>query len=213
MTFNLPSPQINRWMVSTTLDPEVTPLDPMHLQFLAERNRKLNNSLVVTPRAEHLTPSSWNLDFASVCVQSQLVLSHVLKTQPGFSRGQLWICLCGSCSARHQSLETAFTVELFLLWFLPKKSRKAGSWGSSILISHILLCVLKWNDFILPPNWHQVLLFISSPTIFITAVKKTKKKSCQCQPTVTGFYFKIILCCFTCTKLSAVFYNTPHYSS
>ena len=42
--------------------------------------------LAVTPRAETLAPSSQTLDFASVCVQSKLALSHVQEAQPRVSR-------------------------------------------------------------------------------------------------------------------------------
>lgn len=43
-------------------------------------------------------------------------------------------------------LGDCFTAELFLLWFLPKKSRKAGSGGWTILIFHIFaLCFeVQW---------------------------------------------------------------------
>ena len=141
----------------------------------------MNSYLAVMPRAENLTPSSQNLDFASVCVQNKLVLSPVQEAQPEFSRGELCICLCGSCLSWHQSLETAFTVELFLLWFLPKKRRKAGSWGSSILISPISALCFEVKRSHTAPKLALSSPFHHLPTVFITVVKKTSKK-CQCQP-------------------------------
>lgn len=146
----------------------------------------MRSYLAVTPRAENLTPSSQNLDFASVCVQNKLVLSPVQEAQPGFSRGELCICLCGSCSSWHQSLETAFTVELFLLWFLPKKRRKAASWGSSILTSPISALCFEVKRLHTAPKLALSSPFHQLPTGFITVVKKTSKKVSV--PTVTRFF-------------------------
>lgn len=173
-----------------------------------ESNCTHTNSLAMMSRAENLTPCSHFLGFASVCMQSEPVFSHVHEAQPGFLRGELRICLCGSCSPQHQSLETPCTTKLFLLWFLPKQSGKAGRWGSSILISPIsALCFeVKWfltaTKSAPSSPFHQLpysLYHCSHGDV------TEKKNVCPCQPTVTEFYFKINL-------LALLVWNSLPYS-
>lgn len=91
------------------------------------------------------------LTWLPLCVcPNKLALSHV-QAQPRFSGIRWCVPLCGSCSSRHQSMETAFTAELFLPWYLPKKRRKPGAREHLFWFLLFLLFILKWNDFVQPP--------------------------------------------------------------
>lgn len=117
-------------------------------------------------------------------------------------------------------LDTSLWRLLVLLNFFsfdscPRRGGSQGARDSLFWFLLFLLFVLKWNNFIQPPAGTK---FSFSPTPLPSLLLQSremflKKIKCQCQLTVTGFYFKIIICGFTCLKLSAIFYKILHYSS
>lgn len=168
-----------------------------------------STSPVVTSRVENLTLSSQNLGFAPVCMQSKLVFSHVQEAQPGFSRGEECILYCLGWSM-YLSVAVAHTDTSPWRPLLPPSfsscdscpSRMERRGGGDHLFWFLHFCSVFWSEMI--SYSHQIgTKFSLSPTplqsLSLQSRRHCKKIfSCPCQPTVTEFYFKIILLALLC---------------
>ena len=174
----------------------------------------MHSYLAVMPRAEMLAPSSQTLDFASVCVCAKQAGSLTCAGSTSKILQGRMMCL----SLWQLLILTPVHGDCFYCWtfspLIPVQEEEEARELGNIYFDFSYFCYLFWNEIIsYSPQLAPSSPFHQLPYRLYYCSRDVKKKSCQCQLTVTGFYFKIILCCFTCLKLPAISYKILHYSS
>lgn len=215
MTFNLPSPQTDRRMDSTGLwagtfglslsagfswgQPEATSIATLRwrpgLRCLPQAHKLLTLLLCVC-----------------VCAKQAGSLTRAGSTSKIF-QGRM-MCL----SLWQLLIPTPVLGDCFYCWafspLIPAQEEEEARELGIIYFNFSYFCSLFWSEMIsYSPQLAPSSRFHQLPYRLYYCSWDVKKKSCQCQLTVTGFYFKSILCCFTCLKLSAIFCKILHYSS